>query len=224
MSKEIIDFINLNARYERDARTLKVTTTLIFRMACKDHSFIEFAVRLTKRIIENISSDIKDENVRDRSGKISYGAKLFRRYLLGIMQKDFEDGINYDLEDPEELAMRDSEPWNIEVRRQRWFGLVQLTAELFAAGLLTPKIAIEIVSALLQSSPSGKRVKSLVIFLQIAGNHLENTAKPHQKEELEAHFCTFQSLIDNSNLDPQLRFEIQELVDLRNSMAKETGI
>lgn len=208
MSKDIIKFINANAKYERDANTLRTFAAIIVIKACKEHSFIKFAVRLSSRIAKALSNDIKDESLRDESGEMFYGANLFREYLSSHVQTAFEDRMFHDLH-KSEISTKEDLPSNTGHGSHEWFGLVRLAAELSKKSLLTPRIAIDIISALLLSPPNNKRAKALVTFLTIAGKHFENSAISNQKGELEDFFCGFQNLSNNPAIDPDLRSEIQ---------------
>jgi translation initiation factor 4G len=205
MSKDIIEFINVNAKHESDGTTLKIFTVLIFDKACNDHSFTKMAAWISKRITEAISRDIKDEKVRDKTGELVCGANLFRKYLLNSLQEEFEKGISRDLPDSKGSTKENSESSNTVDGSHYWFGLVRLMAELFKVGMLTSRIVSTIISRLLDNPTSNKGVESSIIFLQIAGNHFENSAK----EAIKGYFRTFQSLINNPDLDPRLRSELQ---------------
>ncbi|KAI5799761.1 armadillo-type protein [Pyronema domesticum] len=220
MSKDIIEFINVNAKHESDGMTLKIFTVLIFGKACNNHSFTKIAAKLSKTIYEAISRDIKDEEVRDKTGEFICGGKLFWRYILNSLQEEFEKGISRDLPISKGSTKENSESSNTVDGSHYWFGFVRLMAELSKVDMLPLRIVITIISRLLDNPTSNKCVESLIIFLQIAGNHLENSARWRQlgvEDAIKSYFDTFQSLIDKPDFDPRLRSKLHELVLLRNS-------
>ncbi|CCX33214.1 armadillo-type protein [Pyronema domesticum] len=224
MSKDIIEFLNVNAKHESDGTTLKIFTVLIFDKACNDHSFTKMAARISRRIAEAISRDIKDEKVREKTGEFACGGNLFQKYLLKHLQEEFEKGISCDLPDPKGSTKNNSESSNTVDGSHYWFGLVRLMAELFKVDMLSFEIANTIISKLLDNHTSNKCVESSIVFLQIAGDHLENSSRwrqlgygSHVEIAIKRYFHTFQSLIDKPDFDPRLRSKLQELVLLRNS-------
>jgi translation initiation factor 4G len=130
MSKDIIGFINVNAKHKSDGMTLQIFTVLIFSRACNDHSFTKMAARLSSRICEAISRDIKDEEVRDKTGEFICGGNLFRRYILNSLQEEFEKGTSHDLPDSQGSTKENSESSNTVDGSHYWFGFLRLMAEL----------------------------------------------------------------------------------------------
>jgi CRISPR/Cas system CMR subunit Cmr6 (Cas7 group RAMP superfamily) len=89
-------------------------------------------------------------------------------------------------------------------------------AELFKVDMLALEIVNTIISRLLDNPTSNKCVESSIIFLQISGDHLENSSRWRQlgygsrvENAIKRYFRTFQSLIDKPDFDPRLRSKLQ---------------
>lgn len=90
--------------------------------------------------------DIKDENIRDKSGNVVAGGSLFRKYLLNRCQEEFERGWKVNLPPKpegvtEEAAMMSDEYYQAAAAKRRGLGLVKFIGELYKLGMLTERIS-----------------------------------------------------------------------------------
>ncbi|SPO40905.1 related to TIF4631 - mRNA cap-binding protein (eIF4F), 150K subunit [Pseudozyma flocculosa] len=91
ISTQILDWANKSVN-ENDGRTLRQVIQLIFEKATDEAAWSEMYARLCRKIMEDLSNDVKDENLRTADGKAVVGGALFRKYLLNRCQEDFERG------------------------------------------------------------------------------------------------------------------------------------
>jgi hypothetical protein len=92
ISKDIIQFLNINAKHESDGTTLKTFTILTVDKACNDHSFTKMVARISRRIAEAISRDIKDEKVREKTGEFACGETFSRSTYSTTFRKSSKRG------------------------------------------------------------------------------------------------------------------------------------
>lgn len=102
--------------------------------------------KFCKRMLESMSMDIKDENIRDKNGNVVAGGSLFRKYLLNRCQEEFERGWKINLPPKpegvtEEIAMMSDEYYVAAAAKRRGLGLVKFIGELYKLGMLTERIS-----------------------------------------------------------------------------------
>ncbi|PWY99982.1 hypothetical protein BCV70DRAFT_103516 [Testicularia cyperi] len=91
ISNQILEWANKSVS-EDDGRTLRQVIQLIFEKATDEAAWSEMYARLCRKIMEELSTDVKDESLRNADGKPVVGGSLFRKYLLNRCQEDFERG------------------------------------------------------------------------------------------------------------------------------------
>ncbi|KAM0748522.1 hypothetical protein T439DRAFT_358407 [Meredithblackwellia eburnea MCA 4105] len=77
---------------ETDGRILRQVIALIFEKATDEANFSEMYARLCRKLMEKVSNNVKDVNVKSQDGTIVAGGGLFRKYLLNRCQEDYENG------------------------------------------------------------------------------------------------------------------------------------
>ena len=77
---------------ETDGRILRQVIALIFEKATDEAAWSEMYAKLCRKLMEKVSSDVKDESVKAADGKPVAGGALFRKYLLNRCQEDYESG------------------------------------------------------------------------------------------------------------------------------------
>lgn len=91
ISNQILEWANKSVS-EDDGRTLRQVIQLIFEKATDEAAWSEMYARLCRKLMEEVSPEVKDESLRTPDGKPVVGGSLFRKYLLNRCQEDFERG------------------------------------------------------------------------------------------------------------------------------------
>jgi translation initiation factor 4G len=98
---QILEIVS-QSKDETDGRTLRQVIQLTFEKATDEAHWAPMYAKFCKSMLESMSADIKDENIRDRNGTVVAGGSLFRKYLLNRCQEEFERGWKVNLpEKPE---------------------------------------------------------------------------------------------------------------------------
>lgn len=91
ISNQILEWANKSVS-EQDGRTLRQVIQLIFEKATDEAAWSEMYARLCRKLMDEVSPDVKDENLVTSDGEPVVGGLLFRKYLLNRCQEDFERG------------------------------------------------------------------------------------------------------------------------------------
>jgi translation initiation factor 4G len=81
LSDQILE-IAAQSKDETDGRTLRQVIQLTFEKACDESHWSSMYAKFCNRMLSTMSTDIKDENVRDKHQQPVVGGALFRKYLL----------------------------------------------------------------------------------------------------------------------------------------------
>ncbi|RUS30690.1 hypothetical protein BC938DRAFT_479072 [Jimgerdemannia flammicorona] len=225
ISDQIIEFANQSVK-ETDGTTLKVVIQLTFEKATDEPNFAVMYAQLAKKMLDKVSSDIKDDNVKDSTGKVITGGNLFRKYLLNRCQEDFERGWKSDLpkvdknEDGTVAAGVDpllTEEYYIAAKaKRRGLGLIKFIGELFKLQMLTERIMHECIKKLLSNvaDPEEEETESLCKLMTTVGKDLD-----HKKAKgwMDVYFDRMGDLLKNPKLPSRIKFMIQDVIDLRSS-------
>jgi translation initiation factor 4G len=98
---QILEIVS-QSKDETDGRTLRQVIQLTFEKATDEAHWAPMYAKFCKSMLESMSADIKDENIRDRNGTVVAGGSLFRKYLLNRCQEEFERGWKVNLPDKPE--------------------------------------------------------------------------------------------------------------------------
>jgi translation initiation factor 4G len=217
--------IAAQSKDEADGRTLRQVIQLTFEKATDEAHWASMYAKFCKRMLETMSSDIKDESITDKNGNVVSGGNLFRKYLLNRCQEEFERGWKMDLGDKpegdeneaktEEAAMLSEGYYIAAAAKRRGLGLVQFIGELYKLGMLTERIMHECVKKLVDYTgiPDEAEIESLTKLLKTIGGNLDSTEKG--KPMMDVYFGRIQSMIDTPDLPSRLRFMLMDIIDLR---------
>ncbi|KAI1467089.1 uncharacterized protein F4812DRAFT_48863 [Daldinia caldariorum] len=210
---------------ETDGRTLRQVIQLTFEKATDEAHWASMYAKFCKRMLETMSADIRDENIKDRNGQVVSGGALFRKYLLNRCQEEFERGWKLSLPEPKEgedkktleAAMLSEEYYIAAAAKRRGLGLVQFIGELYKLGMLTERIMHECVKKLVDHSgvPDEAEVESLSKLLRTIGANLDSTDKG--RVMMDAYFARIQGMIDLPDLPSRLKFMLMDVIDLRKA-------
>lgn len=91
ISDQVITWANKSEK-EHDGRILRQVIALIFEKATDEAHWSEMYAKLCRKLMEKLSSEVKDESISDGAGNKVHGGQLFRKYLLNRCQEDYERG------------------------------------------------------------------------------------------------------------------------------------
>ncbi|KAH6687481.1 eukaryotic initiation factor 4F subunit p130 [Plectosphaerella plurivora] len=213
------------SKNESDGRTLRQVIQLTFEKATDEAHWASMYAKFCKRMLDTMSTDIRDENLKDKNGETVSGGALFRKYLLNRCQEEFERGWKVNLPEkpteeakdaaPGEAAMLSDEYYIAATAKRRGLGLVQFIGELYKLGMLTERIMHACVQKLVdyETMPEEAEIESLVKLVRTIGANMD--ASPRNKAAMDAYFTRIQSVIDMPDLPSRLKFMLMDLVDLR---------
>jgi translation initiation factor 4G len=210
---------------ESDGRTLRQVIQLTFEKATDEAHWASMYAKFCKRMLETMSPDIRDENIKDKNGNVVSGGNLFRKYLLNRCQEEFERGWAShlpeapDAEDvekkPAEAALLSDEYYTAAAAKRRGLGLVQFIGELFKLGMLTERIMHECVHKLVdyKGLPDEAEIESLCKLLRTIGANLDETDKG--RPMMDIYFQRIQGMVDLPELQSRIKFMLMDILDLR---------
>ncbi|KAJ5542467.1 MIF4-like type 1/2/3 [Penicillium sp. DV-2018c] len=219
ISGQILEIVS-QSKDESDGRTLRQVIQLTFEKATDEAHWAPMYAKFCKCMLESMSPEIKDENIRDRSGNVVAGGSLFRKYLLNRCQEEFERGWKLNLPakpegTTEEIAMMSDEYYIAAAAKRRGLGLVKFIGELYKLGMLTERIMHECVKKLVdyEGVPDEAEVESLTSLLRTIGASLDASEKGPAM--MDAYFARIHLMMEIPGLPSRLRFMLLDIVDLR---------
>ncbi|RMD40765.1 hypothetical protein DV735_g4357, partial [Chaetothyriales sp. CBS 134920] len=220
ISDQILD-IAAQSKSESDGRTLRQVIQLTFEKATDEAHWAPMYANFCRKMLETMSSDIKDENIKDKNGQVVAGGNLFRKYLLNRCQEEFERGWKVNLPPraegvTEEAAMLSDEYYVAAAAKRRGLGLVRFIGELFKLGMLTERIMHECVKKLVdyEGTPEEAEVESLTSLLRTIGKQLDNPESKAQ-QRMDVYFQRISATMELPDLPSRLKFLLMDIVDLR---------
>ncbi|OLN81536.1 Eukaryotic translation initiation factor 4 gamma [Colletotrichum chlorophyti] len=213
---------------ESDGRTLRQVIQLTFEKATDEAHWASMYAKFCKRMLDTMSPEIRDENIKDKNGVVVSGGALFRKYLLNRCQEEFERGWKVNLptkpEEAEEdkpqsaeAAMLSDEYYIAAAAKRRGLGLVQFIGELYKLGMLTERIMHECVRKLVdyEGVPDEAEIESLSKLLRTIGSNLDASDKG--KALMNVYFDRIQHMADMPELQSRLKFMLMDVIDLRKA-------
>jgi translation initiation factor 4G len=227
ISDQILE-IAAQSKDETDGRTLRQVIQLTFEKACDESHWSSMYAKFCNRMLQTMSTDIKDERVLDKAGNPVVGGALFRKYLLNRCQEEFERGWEVNLPDaPEEgkeATMLSDEYYIAAAAKRKGLGLIQFIGELYKLGMLTLRIMHECVLKLLdfEGLPDESAIESLVKLLRTVGATMESAeAGPKM---INMYFERVEKVMHMEGLPSRLQFMLLDTIDLRKSGWKSKDI
>ncbi|KAJ5113303.1 hypothetical protein N7456_001837 [Penicillium angulare] len=221
IAAQILDIVS-QSKDESDGRTLRQVIQLTFEKATDEAHWAPMYAKFCKAMLESMSAEIKDENIRDKNGNVVAGGSLFRKYLLNRCQEEFERGWKVNLpEKPdgttEEAQILSDEYYVAAAAKRRGLGLVKFIGELYKLTMLTERIMHECVKKLVdyEGMPDEAEVESLTSLLRTIGASLDASEKGPAM--MDAYFARISLMVETPNLPSRLRFMLMDIIDLRAS-------
>ncbi|KAL0930786.1 eukaryotic translation initiation factor subunit [Colletotrichum truncatum] len=212
---------------ESDGRTLRQVIQLTFEKATDESHWASMYAKFCKRMLDTMSPEIRDENIKDKNGVVVSGGALFRKYLLNRCQEEFERGWKVNIPEPKEgekdkaqtmeAAMLSDEYYIAAAAKRRGLGLVQFIGELYKLGMLTERIMHECVRKLVdyEGVPDEAEIESLSKLLRTIGGNLDASEKG--KQLMNVYFDRIQHMADMPELASRMKFMLMDVIDLRRS-------
>ncbi|KAG8913085.1 hypothetical protein FRC01_004749 [Tulasnella sp. 417] len=223
VSNQIIAWAN-KSEHEKNGATLILVIKLVFENAINDVHCSEMYARLCRKMTEQISQNVRDDNIRNNAGELVVGGYLFRKYLLNRCQEDFERGWSRTALEAREDASKvnpsngdaglySNEDCALNARRQG-LGLVRFIGELFKLQMLTERIMHECIKKLLSKidNPEEEEIESLCEMLRTVGQVLDT---PKAKGHMDIYFGRMQMLADNPNVASRVQYMLLDVIELR---------
>jgi MIF4G domain len=228
ISDQLITWANKSEK-EKDGRTMIQVIRQVFEKAVDEEMWSETYGRLCRKMMEHISPQVQDEEIRNTNGDPASGGQLFRKYLLNRCQEDFECGwgvkdavsaIAIAKVDEQEGALQakskhaddaDCEPvlysdeyYAIQKARRRRLGLIRFLGELFKLQILTERIMHECVKKLLGNveNPEVEEFESLCKLLTTIGQILDTNKA---RALMDVYFSRMKELTRNESVNPRLQ-------------------
>ncbi|KAH8828422.1 hypothetical protein DL96DRAFT_1603190 [Flagelloscypha sp. PMI_526] len=228
ISDQIIGWANKSEK-EKDGRTLIQVIRLVFEKATDEAAWSEMYARLCRKMMEQISSNVQDDGIKNAEGKPITGGQLFRKYLLNRCQEDFERGwvqkeataaaaaIKSSEDEAAKAAneKKDGDDDEIALYSEEVLGLIRFIGELFKLQMLTERIMHECVKKLLGNvdTPEEEEIESLCKLLTTVGQILDT---PKAKAHMDVYFSRMQEMTRSPNVSSRMHFMLQDVIELRD--------
>jgi len=227
ISDQILE-IAAQSKDETDGRTLRQVIQLTFEKACDESHWSSMYAKFCNRMLSTMSTDIKDENVRDKHDNPVVGGALFRKYLLNRCQEEFERGWEVNLpdapEDGKEAQLLSDDYYIAAAAKRKGLGLIQFIGELYKLGMLTLRIMHECVLKLLdfEGLPDEAAIESLVKLLRTVGQTMESAeAGPKM---INMYFERIEKVMNMEGLPSRMRFMLLDTIDMRKAGWKSKDV
>ncbi|PCH35557.1 hypothetical protein WOLCODRAFT_27969 [Wolfiporia cocos MD-104 SS10] len=237
ISDQIIAWANKSEK-EKDGRTLIQVIRLVFEKATDEATWSEMYARLCRKMMEQISTKVQDDGIKNNEGKPIAGGQLFRKYLLNRCQEDFERGwvakeataaaaATKATEDQaakaaaekgsntDESALYSDEYYAAQKAKRQGLGLIKFIGELFKLQMLTERIMHECIKKLLGNvdNPEEEEIESLCKLMTTVGKLLDT---PKARAHMDVYFSRMKELCKNPNVNSRMQFMLQDVIELRD--------
>lgn len=228
ISDQLIAWANKSNK-KKDGRTLFQVTRLLLEKAFNEATRSEMYARLCRKLMEQISPQVRDDGVRNNDGKHITGGHLFRKYILNRCQEDFERGlasnettttvaaanatgeqatsaIAENIADAE-VALY-SEDHVAQKAKRQYLGLIKFEGELFKVQMLTERIMHECIKALLGdvAAPEKEKIEALCTLLTTVGQSLDT---PKARAHINVYFSRMKELVKSPYLNLRMQRMLQ---------------
>ena len=234
ISDQIIAWENKSEK-EKDGRTVIQVIKLVFEKAVVEARYSEMYARLCRKMIEQISPKVQNDEIKNSEGKPLAGGELFSRYFLGRCQEDFEcvwvakdattttatketaekavKEANEKTKGGEKSELYSDEYHAAAKAKHRRLGLIRFIGELFKLQMLTERIVHKCIKKLLGNveHPEEEKIESLCKLLITVGGLLDT---PKARVHLDVYFACLRELAKNKNVNARLVFMLQVCVPI----------
>jgi len=231
ISLQVLEWANKSAN-ENDGMTLKLVIKQIFEKATDEAHWSSMYARLCLLLMERLDPAITEEI----EGKPVSGGLLFRKYLVGRCQVDFESGwkaredaanaaaaksaedkaqLAKQEENEGEAAMLSDEYYAAQKAKRRGLGLVQLIGELYKLGMIGKGVIRTCFQRLLANieDPDEEDIESTVKLLTTVGSSYEKNSH----DNMVAVFDRLDTVMRGDATTSRIKFMIMDINDLRRA-------
>ena len=230
ISDQIITWTN-KSKKENNGWTLHRVIQLLFENAIRKAAWSEMYAHLCRKMMEQISPEVRDDGIKNNEGEPIGGSQLFRKYLLNRCQDDFERGraakeatatlksmdgeVSKAVNDKMKADRKDGgsvqyseEYYAAQKARGQGLCLIKFIGELFKMQMLTERIMHECVKKLLGNvdNPKEEEIESLCTHLATVGSLLDT---PKARAHLDVYFSRMRELAKDPGLTPRMQFMLQ---------------
>lgn len=229
ISKQILEWAN-KSREETDGMTLKLVIKLVFEKSTDEAHWSAMYAKLCRLLLDQLDPAVTE--VID--GKSVSGGSLFRKYLLGRCQADFEAGwkareeaalaaMSTNEADKQAAAqsnegdapLMSDEYYALQKAKRRGLGLVQLIGELYKLEMLSRGVIRECLVRLLGNveKPDEEDLESTCKLLTTVGKQFEASST----QPLDPVFDRLKAIVKNDSISSRIRFMVMDVIDLRKN-------
>ncbi|KAG0708594.1 ARM repeat-containing protein [Suillus ampliporus] len=231
ISDQIIYWANKSVN-EKDGRTLIQVIRLVFEKATDEAAWSEMYARLCRKMMEQISPEVQDDEIKNTEGKPIPGSQLFRKYLLNRCQEDFEhrwfakeanaaakasddQGHKAASEKKGEEGHRlfSDEYFAAQNAKGRSLGLVKFIGELFKVQMIKERIMHECAKKLLGSDPQEEVIESSCQLFKTAGQLMDT---PKARAFMDVYFTRMKQWSKGPDISPRMQFMLLDVIELRD--------
>jgi len=230
ISDQIITWANKSEK-EKDGGTLIQVIKLILDAVTDEATLPEIYARLCRKMMEQTSHKVQDDDIKNAEGKPLAGGLLFRKYLLNRCQEDFErDWVDEETaitaaatrvsegqaiknakektEGSEGSELYSDDSYAATKAKRRRMGLIRFIGELFRLQMLKERITHECIQKLLANveNPEEEEIESLCKLLTTVGSLLDT---PKARAHLDLYFSRMRELTKNKNVKARMMFMLQ---------------
>lgn len=216
---------------EQDGRTLCQVIRLVYERAIdRPTGEVSMYARLCRKMMEQISPDVRHDGIKNAEGKPLSGGQLFRKYLLSRCREDFErhwvakeatvaaaatkatedQAAKAAAEGKEdgESALYSEEYYAAQKAKRQGLGLIKFIGELFKLQMLTERIMHKCVKTLLGNvkNPKEEEIESLCVLLTTVGQILDT---PKARAHMDVYFSRMKELCKNPKVNSRMQFMLQ---------------
>ncbi|KAG8720850.1 hypothetical protein FRC09_008886 [Ceratobasidium sp. 395] len=205
VSDHILQRVNKSEPEEGNS-TLIHLAELVFEKAKNGAAFSEMYARLCRKLVDQVSLNIREETIWDSGGKPIAGGLLFRERLEDLCQQSFRHELSNEA--------------NGAGNRRLSLGLVRFMGESFEQGLLAERIMHECIEKLLSntSNPRERQVEGLYELLRTVGPSLDTAGS---RSHMDVYFERMLDMTKISDIDPSIQFMLQDIIELRRRWQTE---
>ncbi|KIO20805.1 hypothetical protein M407DRAFT_54597, partial [Tulasnella calospora MUT 4182] len=236
VSSQMITWAN-KSETEKNGATLILVIKLVFEKATDEAHWSEMYARLCRTMMEQISQDVQDDNIRNNAGEPIVGGHLFHKCLINRCREDFERGWSQreftqaaaalkaaddkvaggaskaNCENGGPVLYSDEYCALLKAKRQV-LSLVRFIGDLFKLQMLSERIMHKCIKTLLSNIDNleEEEIKNFCKLLTTVGQALDT---PTGKGRVDIYFGTMQMLADNPNIESRIRYMLLDVIELR---------
>lgn len=224
ISTQILEWANKSSQ-ETDGMTLKLVIKLVFEKSTDEAHWSAMYAKLCRLLLDRLDPNVSEVI----EGKQVSGGSLFRKYLLGRCQADFEAGWKAredaarlaaskseedkakaaeaaEVKDGGEAPMMSDEYYAAQKAKRRGLGLVQLIGELYKLEMLSKNVIRECLVRLLGNveNPDEEDLESTCKLLTTVGKQFDAAST----KSMDLVFDRLEILLNNDVVSSRIRFMI----------------